>query len=167
MSVQDIIDQYSQYPYHIMTYFAVIIGLAIIGYLFVNSQNFKGFVKYAYGALIYAVSVPALLAFVLTLYSLFFLRANLLNVDFLSHFLPIIVGIVTLVIINKTIPISRIPGFDRLSSLFMVIMIAFVMTYVFQKMFFGVFFVGSFTQLIAVFVVMLVVLRVAWQKIIR
>ena len=167
MTVQDLINWFSDHPNLVLGYFITLIALSLIGSLFVNRQNFKPPINYIYGGLVYLVTIPGLLSLVLLLYSFFFLRTNLLQLDLISYFVPLIGMILTLVIIHKTVPMSSIPGFGRLSGLFIIIVITFVITYILQRMFFGVFFVGKFQYLIMFFLVLLIGLKIAWDKIVK
>jgi len=167
MTVQDFINWFGKNPNLILGYFAVIIAFSLIGLLYVKQSNFKPPINYFYGILIYAVTIPGLLALVLLLYSFFFLKTNLLQLDLVTYFVPLVSMIITLVIINKTIPMSRIPGFGKLSGLFIMIMITFIITYVLQRMFFGVFFVGRFQYLIIFFLALLLGLKVAWDRMVK
>lgn len=167
MTIQEIIDQFGNNSGIILNYYIVLLVLCLLGLLFVKSDDFKSPVNYFYTGLVYAICIPALLSFMLLLYSFFFLRANLLQVNALTYFLPIASLILLLFIIKKTVPLKKIPGFEKISGLFLLISITFIVTYVLQRMFFGVFFIGSFKHLIAIFLVLLVLFRFGWRKIMR
>ncbi|WP_405205197.1 hypothetical protein [Aquimarina sp. LLG6339-5] len=62
---------------------------------------------------------------------------------------------------------SQIPGFGKLSGLFIIIIITFIITYVLQRMFFGVFFVGRFQYLLLFFLALLFGLKIAWDRIVK
>ena len=164
MSIQDIIDLFGSQPNFILSYYVVILVVAIIGYLFVNKNNFKAPLSYLYTLLIYGVSIPGLLSFMLLLYSFFFLKGNLLELDIVVYIVPIIGLITTLFIINKSVPMSYIPGFDKISGLFTIVIITFFITYLLQKMFFGVLFIGKVQHLIVLFLGLLIVLKLAFDK---
>ncbi|MHA7058709.1 hypothetical protein ACWGOQ_0015900 [Aquimarina sp. M1] len=167
MTVQDFINWFGNNPNLVLGYFAIIITCSLIGLLFVKQSNFKPPISYFYGVLIYAVAIPGLLALVLLLYSFFFLKTNLLQLDVVTYIVPLVSMIVALIIINKTVPMSHIPGFGKLSGLFMIIIITFIITYVVQRMFFGVFFVGKFQYLMLFFLVLLFGLKIAWDRMIK
>ncbi len=167
MTIQQIIDWFGSNPRFILNYFIFIFIIALLGLLFVKPHNFKGLVKYFYSAIIYAVSVPAILSAVLTMYNIFFLKYNLLNLDVLSYFVPIIGCILSLVVVNKTVPMRLIPGFKNLSGLFILILLTFFVTYILQKMFFGVIFIGSFSTLLLLFLGVLVIMAWAWNRIFK
>ena len=165
MTVQDIIQWFENYPLLIIGYFAVLIIISLLGLLAVNRRNFRSPVTYLYSVLVYAVTIPGLLALIITVYSFFFLRTNLLEINVLAYFVPVITMVIVLLIINKTVPMHLIPGFDKLSGLFVIIVITFIITYILQRMFFGVFFVGKMQYLLLFFLALLFVLRIAWKKI--
>ncbi len=167
MTVQDFLNWFSNHPNLLLGYFAIILACTLIGLLFVKPSNFKPPINYFYGILIYAVTIPGLLSLVLLLYSFFFLKINLLQLDLVTYFVPLLFMIVALVIINKTIPMSQIPGFGKLSGLFIIIIITFIITYVLQRMFFGVFFVGRLQYLLLFFLALLFGLKIAWDRIVK
>ena len=167
MTVQDFINWFGNNPNVVLSYFCVIVMIALLGLLFVNQSNFKSPINYAYTLLIYAVTIPGLLALILLLYSFFFLKTNLLQLDLIAYFVPLLAMIVTLVIVNRTISMKQIPGFDKLSGLFLMIMITFIITYILQRMFFGVFFVGRFQYLVGFFLLLLIGVRIAWSRIVK
>ncbi|WP_103072174.1 hypothetical protein [Aquimarina sediminis] len=167
MTLQDIINWFSTNPKLILIYFTVVIVLSLLGLVLVNQRNFRPPLNYMYGALVYAATIPGLLALIIILYSFFFLKMNLLEMDVLTYYVPVACMFLSLFIIHKTVPMSRIPGFDKLSGVFVIVGITFVITYILQRMFFGVFFVGRIQYLLLFFVAILIILRIAWKKIVK
>ncbi|CAM1361385.1 hypothetical protein [Tenacibaculum xiamenense] len=167
MTVQDIIDLIDKNSSAILNYYIVLGIISLIGLLFVNRDNFKSPITYAYTFLIYASVIPGLLALMLIVYNLFFLKRNLLHLPVLTYYLPVIAMGVLLLIIKKTVSLKEIPGFERLSGLFMLIFVTLIITYFVQKIFIGVFFIGSVSYLIGLFVVLLLVLKVGWNKLVK
>ncbi len=163
MTIQNLIDWFDQNQYLTLGYFSVILILTIIIVFIVNQNNFKS-LKYALSAIVYAVTIPGILAAMLILYGLLMQRTNMLQVSILSYFVPIVAMIVTLIILNKKVPMRSIPGFDKLSGLIIMISIAFGIIFVLQKTYFGVLFFGSIIQLFIVFIILLVILRIAWSR---
>jgi len=148
MTIQQLIDLLGSHPKLILSYFVIIVIISLIGLLFITPNNYSKSIGYIYSVLIYAVAIPGLLSIILLLYNFFFLKANMLSLDLSIYFVPLIAMILTLVIINRTVHTSQIPGFDKLSGLFFLIMITFIITYILQRMFFGVFFIGKIQYLI-------------------
>jgi len=167
MTVQQLIDLLGSHPKLILSYFVIIVIISLVGLLFVTPKNYSKSIGYMYSVLVYAVAIPGLLSIILILYNFFFLKANLLGLDISIYFVPLAAMILTLVVINKTVSMSQIPGFDKLSGLFLLIMITFIITYVLQRMFFGVFFIGKIQYLIVFFLALLFGIKVAWSKIMK
>lgn len=166
MTIQSIIDWFSENPYIILGYFIGALVLSLLVVLVTKKENIHK-MKYAMSVLVYAVTIPGILATILILYSLFILQTNLLNLSIVAYFVPVLAMIITLIIINKKVNMRYIPGFDRLSGLMIIIGIAFIIVFVLQKTYFGVLFIGGITQLLIVFVLLLFVLRKAWSRFIR
>jgi hypothetical protein len=103
--------------------------------------------KYLYAVLVYLVCVPGMFAGVITAYTLFFSRENLLDANLLVYFLPIASMIATLVFIRKNVSFNEVPGFDRLSGLMVMVGCSFVLALVIQKTNVWVFFGGSIEKL--------------------
>lgn len=79
--------------------------------------------KYLYSFLIYAVTIPGLFAISLSIYLFFFERGSIMDANIFTQVLPIISMLLTISIIRKTVDLDLIPGFNKLSSLMLVISI--------------------------------------------
>lgn len=167
MTVQDIINWFGSNPKLVLGYFIALAIFSLLGLLFVSPKNFKPPVSYLYSGLVYGVSIPGLLSIVLIVYNFFYLKSNLLQLDIMTYYVPLVATIAILIIINKTIPMQSIPGFEKLSGLFMIIIITFIITYILQRMFFGVFFIGRFEHLLLLFLGLLIGIRIAWARIMK
>jgi hypothetical protein len=104
--------------------------------------------KYCYSVLVYLACVPGLFASVLTAYTLFLSRENLLDVNPLVYFLPVVSMVVTLVLMRKNVDFKEVPGFDRLSGLMVMIGCSFAIALVIQKTNLFLFFGGSIEKLL-------------------
>jgi hypothetical protein len=89
--------------------------------------------KYFYAVLVYLACVPGIFAAVLTGYTLWFTHENLLDVSFLVYILPIVSMVVTLILIGRNVGFERVPGFDRLSGLMIMIACSFGIALFIQK----------------------------------
>jgi|CXWL01.1.fsa_nt_gi hypothetical protein len=104
--------------------------------------------KYGWSVLVYLACVPGMIAAVLTAYTLFFVRANLLDVNLAVYGLPILSMILVLVIVRRRIAFDAIPGFDRLSGLLLTVALSFAIALAIQKMNIWVVFGGSVGMLL-------------------
>ncbi len=105
--------------------------------------------KYVYGALIYFVCMPGMFAAVLTGYSLFFTRQNLMDVNWLVYILPIVSMTLTLVLVARNVDLDDVPGFDRISGLMLMIGVSFAIVFAISRTSIWLFFGGSIAILLA------------------
>ena len=103
--------------------------------------------KYCYSVLVYLTCVPGTFAAVITGYTLFFTRENLMDVNPLVYFLPLASMVVTLVLIHKNVSFDLVPGFDRLEGLMVMIACSFVLALAIQKTRIWIVFGGSIGRL--------------------
>jgi hypothetical protein len=105
--------------------------------------------KYVYSVLVYWVCFPGMLSSVLTGYSLFFEKADLLDVSVVVYILPIVSMVATLILVRKNVSFEDVPGFDRISGLLTMIGVTFVLTLAIYKTRILLGFFGSLPMLIA------------------
>jgi hypothetical protein len=90
-----------------------------------------------------------MLAAVLTGYSLFLTRDNVLDVNLLVYIAPIVAMVATLMIVRRNVSFVLVPGFDRLSGLMTMIAMTFVIVLAVSKTRIFLFFGGSIGALVA------------------
>lgn len=123
--------------------------------------------KYVYSVLVYTSTVPGMFAAILCGYSLFMSKTNLLEVNVVLYFLPVISMILTLVVISKSVNTDFIPGFDRLTGLCMILAVTFILALLLMKTRIFVIFGASFMTLIFFVVVMFLILKWGTHKLFR
>ena len=148
MTTRDLIHQADLHPV------ALAVALAappliswVTGRLHDRGPGGAGRWKYFYAVLVYLTCVPGMFAGVLTAYTLFFSRENLLDTNLLVYFLPIVSMIVTLVLIRKNVAFDEVPGFDRLSGLMVMVGCSFAIALAIQKTRIWIVFGGSIERL--------------------
>ena len=167
MTVSEIIALISNNPKPFIAYYAIVLAIAIIAALYVNRDNFKKPFTYLFSVLIYAVSIPGIVSVMMVVYGFFFQRVNFLNVNILAYFVPIAVLMFVFVMFNKVIGLKNIPGFKRIIGLFLMIGFAFLISYILQRMFFGVIFFGKFQTLLIIFGVILLAIKIGWDRLVK
>ncbi len=97
--------------------FFLIIPLAswIIGFTHGKGGGSRSPWKFIYAFLVYCICIPGIFATVVTTYSFFFHKQNLLDLNMLITFAPILSMAITLGIIRHNADFSQLPGGDRLS----------------------------------------------------
>ncbi len=115
--------------------------------------------RYIYAGLIYLACVPGIFAAVLTAYSLFFIRANLLEVNFAIYFLPILSMGITVALIKNRVDLDELPGFDRLKGLMVLLTFTFIIVLFLIRFRIWLVFGGSLTALLVLGVAVFLLLR--------
>lgn len=104
--------------------------------------------KYVYSVLIYAACIPGMLSAVLTGYTIFLSRENLMDQNVMVYVAPIIAMTVTLMVVRKNVDFALVPGFDRIWGLMTMIAMTFAIVLAISKTSIFLFFGGSIVMLI-------------------
>lgn len=123
--------------------------------------------NYIYTLLIYLACIPGMFSAVITAYTLFFSRENLLDSNAVIYFFPIITMLMTLMAIRQNISFDAIPGFDRIYGLMILLAITFIIVLFVAKVRIFIGFVGSMTTLLVIAVVVFALLKKASEKIFK
>lgn len=121
--------------------------------------------RYLFAVLVYLVCVPGMLAAVITGYTFFFQNADLREVDALVYFGPIGAMVLTLILIGRRTPLSRVPGFGQIGGLMVLLGVSFAVALVLQRLRVWVVFGGGLGALLLLGVGVFVVLRVATRRV--
>ena len=148
MTTRELIQTADQHTIVLVTAFlAPAIAAGLLGRVHERGRGGTAPWKYLYSVLVYLVCVPGMFAGVLTAYALFISRENLLDVNPLVYFLPIVSMIVTLILVRKAVSFDEVPGFDRLSGLMIMVGCSFAVALAIQKTNIWVVFGGSIERL--------------------
>jgi hypothetical protein len=149
MTIRDLVELAGRYPLPLAGACAAPPLLAwLMGLMHPRGQGGLAPWKYLAAVLVYLACVPGMFAGVLTAYTLFFSRENLLDANVLVYLLPIASMVATLVLVRKDVPFSEVPGFDRLSGLMALIGCSFAIALAIQKTNIFLFFGGSIEKLL-------------------
>ena len=95
--------------------------------------NFYDPWKYLYSSLIYLVCVPGIFALFLSIYVFIFERRSIFQTDIYTQVLPIVSMFATLLLIRRNVSLDLVPGFGKITGLFMMIAAAFAFFWVLDK----------------------------------
>lgn len=99
--------------------------------------------KYLYSLLVYAACIPGMLGAAITLYLLLFTGGNLLDVNALVTFAPIVAMAATLGIAGRNVEFGPLPGFGRLSGLMTMLGLTFAVLFALSRTRIWIVFGGS------------------------
>lgn len=168
MTIEELIQQIGSSPTLILSVLIAVPLMAFIyGRLVAAPDRLESPHKYMYSSLIYLACVPGGFAGVLTAYSFFFLQSNLLQVNPLVYFLPIISMAVTIAIIRRDVLMDAIPGFDRLYGLLAIIGVSFFLAFLLIRTRVWFFLGGSFKALLIIAIGSFVLLRWGSSRVFR
>jgi len=165
MTAQELLDLLGNYPLIILGYFLFPPLLAAgLGVIQAPTEGPRTALDYIYSGLVYLAGIPGTISTVLIAYSLFIVRTNLLEVDFLIYFLPVISMGATFYLIGRRTDFDRLPGFERLSGLMMLIGLTFLIVLIIFKLRIFVGFFASIESLLLLGLILFVLFKVAAKK---
>lgn len=167
MTIEEIIQSLRDQSSVILFFLAIPPVLALVLNATVTAANYPRGLKYGYAIALFGACLPGILSLLLCLYSFFFLRQNMLQVDILVYFLPLLVMILTLAIIRRKIPFDKIPGSQRIIGFLILIAVSFILTYLLQKtqVYIGIFAFAGMKSLLLVFAIIFALLYFSWKRV--
>ena len=151
-------------PFWVLVFFAMMPVAALLGHVMGRGEGNEAPWNYYYSALIYLVCIPGIFAIALSIYLFLFEKRPILQTDMYTQILPILTMAVTLAIMRRNVNFNHIPGFGKLSGLFIVIMAAFLVMWLLDKLKIFVFSYMPFHYLIFIFLGILFVVMLGWRK---
>jgi hypothetical protein len=151
VTARDLIELVGRHPWALAGLFVVLPALVVaMGALHGPGGGARAPWRFFYAVIVYLACVPGVGAAVVTAYTLFFTRENLLDKNLLVYVVPIACMALTLLLIRKRVPFDEIPGFHRIWGLMTLIGVTFVVLLVIHKTFIGIFFAAPIAVLVAV-----------------
>ena len=165
---QELINALGAYPTVILGYFVALPALAwILGDIEYDRQGPRRAWDYCYSVLVYGAGIPGIMSAVLIAYTLFLTRTNLLQVNLLVYFLPLLGMGLTYCLIGRNVSFDRLPGFDRLWGLMLLIALSFLTVLIIAKMRILVGFFASFEVLLGLGVLVFLAFQFAGRRLFR
>ena len=167
MTLWDFFQAASAQPVYIVFYFVMIIVVALLTGWLAKGEGEDSPWKYLYSTLLYLVCVPGILAVGLAIYLFLFERRSIFAMNMLLEVLPVISMIATILIIRKNVNVDRIPGFDKLSGLVMMISAALAIMWFVDRVRIVIFSSMPIQYLLFIFVGLLLLIRIGWSRLIK
>ncbi|MFA6012398.1 MAG: hypothetical protein WC799_20580 [Desulfobacteraceae bacterium] len=164
MTVQNFLLALEQYYGISLFYFAILPVLSFITGLFYKPGFRISSLDYLYSILVYLSGIPGILSAVLTFYSMFIVRKNMLEVNIILYFIPILSMGLVFYLISRKADFNRLPGFGRLSGFMILTGIVCVALLFLYRLSFFIGFFGSIESLLVAGVLLFFVFRYAVGK---
>ncbi|MDE1464435.1 hypothetical protein [Spartinivicinus poritis] len=165
MSINELLSLIAEYQLVIVSYF---ISLPVVSYILLLMYKRTAqlnWVDYFLSVLVYLASIPGIISFSLIFYTLFIIRGNLLEVNALVYFLPVVSMVLVFVQIARKTDFEHLPGFGRLSGLMLMMLLTCIVVLVLQRLHFFVGFFASIESLIVIAVIIFTLFKIAGAKI--
>ncbi len=133
MTLGEFFDWLSAHPAMVIGYFVALPLIAFIACVVGKEEFHLSPWKYVHSTLIYLSALPGIFAITLNIYFFFFDRQKVLDINLFTQVLPIISMVATLFIISKNVKLDTIPGFTKLSSLLLVMMVLISILWILDK----------------------------------
>ncbi|MCF8248239.1 MAG: hypothetical protein K9J37_23630 [Saprospiraceae bacterium] len=164
MTLQEFFNFLVSNPVWIISYFLLIPFTAWLAGIFGKGEGNMDPWKYLYSALIYLVCVPGIFAIFFNLYLFIFERRSIFQTEIFTQLLPIVSMFVTLLLIRRNVSLDLVPGFDKITGLFMMITAAFAFFWVLDKTHLIVISYLPLWQGLLIFAGLLLVMRWGWGR---
>jgi hypothetical protein len=165
MTLQSFFDYIGQNPFWALVYFLGIPVLALINGVLAKDKAAYSPWAYNFMFLIYFISIPGIFAVALNVYFFFFQRGDIMQTNLMMQVLPIFSMLMTIFIISKSVALKFIPGFDKITALWMIIFAAMAFMWLLDRIRIMVFVNLPFQYLIGIFLVIFGIMYWGWQKI--
>ncbi len=164
MTLSQLFDLLAKNPAIVLFFFGAIILTAILAGIFSKDESHESPWTYLYSTLIYLVCIPGIFAITLNVYTFFFEKRSIYEMNIYAHFLPIIAMIATLMIIRNTIDFSYIPGFNKLSALMLIITIIMILLWILDRTHIFIISFMPFQYALIILAGLLIFLRLAFKR---
>ncbi|MDE0298940.1 MAG: hypothetical protein OXN17_09930 [Candidatus Poribacteria bacterium] len=164
MSVNELLERLEDYTGWAVCFFAALPIIALIVSFVYKRVARRKLIESVFSAIIYVSAVPGVFACILIFYLLFFTGTNLLNINIVSSFLPIVSMGLVFGIIGKNSNFDDLPGFGRLTGLMLLIAIVSCVTLAIYKLRIFVGFFASIEALVGIAIAVFVLFKVGLAR---
>jgi hypothetical protein len=165
MTLQDFFTLLSNNTIPVLLFFIALPVLAtIVGFIGGTKDHVAPY-NYIYSVIIYLVSLPGIFAVGLNIYFFLFQRQDIMQTNLLLQVLPIAAMLITVLIIKNNILLAYVPGFDKISGLWLMLFAVLFFMWLLEKIQIVVFSMMPFQYLLGIFVLIFGGLYIGWKKV--
>jgi len=169
MTLKEFFDLLAENPIFLLAYFSLIPFTALLAGFMGKGEGHISPWKYLYSALIYLACVPGIFAITLNIYLFLFEKQSIFDADVYTQILPILSMVITLLLAKNNVALEQIPGFGKMSGLFMIIFSVLVIMWILDRtrIFVVAFSYMPFYYVIFIFVALVVAMRVGVSRVFK
>ncbi len=161
MTLQELFESNAVSPTAILIFFILVpLTAFVLGALTEEEERYDSPWCYVYSALVYLACVPGMLAFIMVVYTLLFVRGgSLVDLNVMTYFLPIISMVASIFVIRQDVDLDGIPGFNKIPGLLTMVLMTFLVILLIQKTRIWYVIRGSGLQLLFLFTAIFLLFR--------
>ena len=160
MTIEQFLDILGRYPQVIILFLGFLpLASFIYGRYIAGARIAESPHRFVMSTLVYLACVPGIFSATISVYTLLVLRGNLLQVNMLHYFFPVVMMILTLVTISRLVNLDLLPGFNRLRGLMGLLTLTFVVTFLVMQTRIWLIFGGSITAMILLLIALFLVFK--------
>lgn len=147
-----------------IVFFVIIPILAFLVGLIGGQKDHLSPWKYIYTILIYLISIPGIFAVGLNFYLFLFQRRDIMDTELLIQVLPVVSLIITFAIMRNNVNLDFIPGFNKISGLWLMLFATMFFMWFLEKIHIVVFSYLPFQYLLGIFGILFIAIYLGWRK---
>jgi hypothetical protein len=159
MTLGQFFESCSQNSSDLLIYFISLPATAALILLIGKGEGHMSPWKYIYTLLVYGACIPGIFSVSLSIYKFLFERGKIMDSNMYTQILPILSMFLTLTLIKKNVSLDEVPGFDKISSLILMISVLLVIMWILEKTNLFVFTYMPFYQFILMLIGVLILMR--------
>lgn len=167
MTLQQFFEWIQTNPFYVVYYFLALFLSTLALTKLVPDEGHLSPWNRLYSYIIYAVSIPGIFAITLSVYFFLFEKRSIMETELLLQVLPIVMMILILYLINRSVDLDFIPGFEKLNSLMWIIGIVLSLMWVIDRTHIYAITFIPFHYVLILLIGGILVMRIAFKKIIR
>lgn len=167
MTLREFFDWLGTNPLAVVGFFLGIPLTALLAGVLGRGEGHLSPWKYLYSALVFAACIPGIFSVAMSVYLFLFERGRLMEANIFTQILPVMSMFLTLFLVRRNVDFEHIPGFDRLSSLMMMIASIIVVMWLLDRTHIVAFSYIPISTLLLVVVGLLLLFRFGMKQLMR
>ena len=164
MTLQEFFNVLSHNPSIVIFYFVALPLTALLCGIFGKGEGHLSPWSYTYTGLLYLAAVPGIFAITLSVYLFLFERQNIMDTNLITQILPVISMLVTFFLIRRNVDLHKVPGFERLSGLILVVTAIIAAMWILDRTHVIAIAIIPFQYVILIIIALLVLVRFGWKR---
>lgn len=133
MTLGDFLNMLSGEPITTTMYFAALPLSAALALLLNNGKGHLSPWKYFYTIIVFGACIPGIFSVTLSIYQFLFGHRDILQANLYTQIMPVVSMFLTLFLVNRSVDFRQVPGFDKLSSLIIVLISIFTLMWIVDR----------------------------------